>query len=203
MLGSNKYPRKTLSLCFNETLLIPAGIFSTNPGSSEVRVSERTAPSFPLQLTWIQSIPACRTLVNVDDMGFTWPCLSLQPLLESSSISWNYIPNNRQKQHPTGSLLIRMSNVFLLSTHVKCRILVGIFCTIEIKLHNVVSAYKSLKMITFEWSFLRRSLLWIYLTLQRGLLGQAECLTWPDSAVKAGKGPPTLCFDGCGHTNFA
>lgn len=42
------------------------GFFSTNPGSSEVRVSDTTT----LQLTWIQSIPAGRTLVNMDNTEF-------------------------------------------------------------------------------------------------------------------------------------
>lgn len=47
-----------LKMFFNEIfLLIPTGIFchrfSANPGSSEVRVSDRAAP---LQLTWIQGL---------------------------------------------------------------------------------------------------------------------------------------------------
>lgn len=67
---------KNVSHCFNETvLLIPAGKFfhrfSTAPGSSEVRVSDRAAP---LQLTRIQgsrsrAFQQGQMLVNMDTVS--------------------------------------------------------------------------------------------------------------------------------------
>lgn len=58
MIQSKTTQAKNVSPCFNQMiLLIPAGKFfhrfSTNTGSSEVRVSNRAGP---LQLTWIQGL---------------------------------------------------------------------------------------------------------------------------------------------------
>lgn len=87
----------------------------------------------PLQLTWIQSIPAGRTLVNMDNTEFSWVpdyCLTafqilLNQIIDSashfgfSSISWSRVPNNQQKQHPAAAVLIGISNAFLLNNRVK------------------------------------------------------------------------------------
>lgn len=43
----------------------------------------------------------------------------LHALLGFSRISWSYVPNNQQKQHPAASVLIGISNAFLLNNRVK------------------------------------------------------------------------------------